>query len=34
MEGRGNHFDPDILDRFVALAPDLYSSFSETNAIV
>lgn len=27
MEGRGNHFDPDILDRFVALDPDLYNSF-------
>ncbi len=28
MEGRGNHFDPDILDRFAALAPELYKSFA------
>jgi putative nucleotidyltransferase with HDIG domain len=28
QEGRGTHFDPDLLDHFVAMAPDLYASFA------
>ncbi len=28
LEGHGSHFDPDLLDQFVALAPELYNNFA------
>ena len=28
LEGRGKHFDPELLERFVALAPDLHRRFA------
>ena len=28
LEGRGRHFDPELLDRFVVLAPELHSGFA------
>lgn len=27
-EGRGSHFDPDLLDRFLTLAPDMYQRYA------
>jgi HD-GYP domain-containing protein (c-di-GMP phosphodiesterase class II) len=28
LEGRGTHFDPDLLDKFIVLVPDLYNRFA------
>jgi response regulator RpfG family c-di-GMP phosphodiesterase len=27
IEGRGNHFDPNLLDAFTAMAPELHAAF-------
>ena len=28
LEGRGTHFDPDLLDKFIVLVPELYNRFA------